>query len=81
MVRFEDGAYMIADAGGKNGIRVNDLLVEEKAKLSDGDQIALGDTVLRYEDASDPNRTNYVNEVKATTRGDQTIVQSPENKE
>jgi len=77
MVRFEDGAYVIANVGGRNGIRVNDLLIEDKAKLTDGDEIALGDTVLKYEDSSDPNRTNYVNEVKAATRNDATIVQTP----
>jgi len=77
MVRFEDGAYVIANVGGKNGIRVNGLLIEEKAKLTNGDEIALGDTVLKYEDSSDPNRTNYVNEVKAATRNDATIVQTP----
>ncbi len=53
------------------------MLIEEKAKLTNGDEIALGETVLKYEDASDPNRTNYVNEVKAATRNDATIVQNP----
>ena len=42
-----DGEYTVEDAGSRNGIRLNGVKVHA-ALLRDGDEIQLGDVVLRY---------------------------------
>ena len=46
----EDGAFHIEDAGSKHGTLVNGNRVEERGRLRSGDEIRIGDTVLRFEE-------------------------------
>lgn len=47
VVRFEDGAYMVADRRSSNGTFVNGISVRSH-RLSPGDQITVGGTVLLF---------------------------------
>ena len=47
-VRRRDGAVWVVDLGSTNGTRVNGAAVRE-APLSDGDEITVGTTTLRFE--------------------------------
>jgi hypothetical protein len=46
-IRFEEGAYLIADLGSTNGVEVNGKRVPE-ARLEDKDRILLGQTELVF---------------------------------
>jgi small-conductance mechanosensitive channel len=49
-ITVEDGAYFVEDSGSKHGTIVNDVKVEKrKVKLRSGDEITVGETVLRFE--------------------------------
>jgi pSer/pThr/pTyr-binding forkhead associated (FHA) protein len=47
VIRREADRYLLTDLGSGNGSRVNDLLVE-RHMLQSGDEIALGDTQMRF---------------------------------
>lgn len=74
MVRFEEGGYVIAIASARNGIKINGAKVVDLARLSEGDQIAMGDTVLQFTE-SGAYKGDAVNQIKAATRNDATIIQ------
>jgi FHA domain/Domain of unknown function (DUF1707) len=46
-LRFESGSWLLVDVGSRNGTRVNGWLVSQ-AHLSDGDELVLGRTRLRF---------------------------------
>jgi small-conductance mechanosensitive channel len=48
-IEHKDGDYLIEDMESKHGIIVNDVKVEKK-KLRSGDEIKIGDSVLRFEE-------------------------------
>lgn len=74
LIRYEGGGHVIAPVEAKNGIKVNDAPIAESSKLSDGDQIKLGDTLLKYVDVDESGLGDGVNELKAATRNDQTLI-------
>lgn len=74
VIRFEDGNYVIAMASARNGIKINGAKIAEQAVLREGDQITLGDSVLQYTELG-AFKGDAVNEIKAATRDDQTLVQ------
>jgi len=56
ITRAPNGGYMLRDTGSLNGSYVNGERVSEKP-LESGDQITLGNTVLRFEDDEDQQNT------------------------
>jgi two-component system, cell cycle response regulator len=44
----ESGAYLIRDLGAGQGTIVNDETLDDDRRLSDGDRIFLGDSVLEF---------------------------------
>jgi len=74
MVRFEEGGYVMAVASARNGIKINGERIEEQARLNEGDQIAMGDTVMQFTELG-AFKGDAVNEIKAATRNDPTIIQ------
>lgn len=48
LVCLRDGRRILVDRGSTNGTFVNGERVEDEVELSDGDRIALGNTVLEY---------------------------------
>lgn len=52
-LRLEAGGASVEDLGSKNGLRVNGVAVERRpCPLRDGDEIAVGETILALVDAS-----------------------------
>jgi hypothetical protein len=47
--RGADGRYRIADSGSTNGTKLNDKPLTQPSELNDGDVIAVGRTLLRFE--------------------------------
>ncbi len=47
-LRWEDGAVVLSDLGSTNGTRVNGVAVRRQ-RLLDGDEVAVGTTVLHFE--------------------------------
>lgn len=74
VIRFENGGYVIAVASARNGVKVNGVRINEQSALSEGDQITLGDTVLQFTELG-AFKGDAVNEIKAVTRDNQTIIQ------
>lgn len=50
-IRSIDGRFVVADLGSTNGTRVNGFPVTGSRELADGDEIAVGSTVIRFEPA------------------------------
>ena len=57
-IRREPGGYAIRDLGAGREISVNDEVLEGEHRLSDGDRIALGDSVLEFSHG-DPVRADF----------------------
>jgi pSer/pThr/pTyr-binding forkhead associated (FHA) protein len=55
-IYFENGAYFIEDLGSVNGTYLDDKAAS-KAKLSHGDQIAIGRNMVIFERHSSPTAT------------------------
>src|SRR6267142_6052098 len=54
IARRPDGVYVL-DAGGKNGTFVNDRRIDEPARLSPGDRVRLGSTLLVFNGTTGSN--------------------------
>src|SRR6185295_1963540 len=54
IARRSDGVYVL-DAGGKNGTFVNDRRIDEPTRLSAGDRVRLGSTLLIFNGTSASN--------------------------
>jgi serine phosphatase RsbU (regulator of sigma subunit)/pSer/pThr/pTyr-binding forkhead associated (FHA) protein len=54
IVKRPDGLFVL-DAGGKNGTFVNDRRIAEPTRLSPGDRVRLGSTLLIFNGATVPN--------------------------
>ena len=44
----EDGGYRIRDLGATNATRLNDARLEGEAALADGDQVTVGESILKF---------------------------------
>jgi pSer/pThr/pTyr-binding forkhead associated (FHA) protein len=67
LIRKEGEQHVIVETKAKNGIFVNGLQVQEKA-LEDGDEIRVGDTVLKYHVEEEPGRTNALQQFRKADR-------------
>lgn len=74
VIKYEDGRHVIEVANARNGVKINGTRIEERAVLSEGDLVTLGDTVLRYTEAG-AAMGNAVNEIKAAGQDSQTLIQ------
>ena len=68
MVRNDSGRYLISAAKALNGVLLNGTEIGGETVLSEGDQIQLGDTVLRFGGPASPDATNAVNHRKVADR-------------
>ncbi len=68
MIRREGDTHIVMLVKALNGIQINGQAVQAEATLSEGDEILLGDTVLRYSTCSDAERANSLFDRKAGGR-------------
>ncbi len=59
---------MISSTQSKNGLLINGEEIVEETCLADGDEVMLGDTVLRYRVDSGGDYTNAVHHRKVADR-------------
>ncbi len=64
VVRLVDGGHAITPTKAKNGVLLNGEPVEGETALRGGDEITLGETVLRFGCENDPDATNAVHHRK-----------------
>jgi pSer/pThr/pTyr-binding forkhead associated (FHA) protein len=75
VVRFAGDSYVIAPVvDARNGVKLNQVKIEVETPLKEGDQVALGDTVLQFTELG-TLKGDAVHELKAATRNDPTIIQ------
>ncbi len=67
LIRQDDDRHVVLETNAKNGISVNGQRCEE-AVLEDGDEIGVGDTILTYFLADDPDRTDAIRQYRAGDR-------------
>lgn len=70
-IDYRDGACWIEDLGSTNKTRVNGKAVEA-VELSDGDQVRLGQTVLKFVAATSPEAAYYEKLAEEATRDPRT---------
>jgi diguanylate cyclase (GGDEF)-like protein len=63
VVEYQEDAYWIKDLGSTNGTRVNDDPVVGPRRLTDGDHIALGGTVIKFT-LVDCREADYLSQVE-----------------
>jgi two-component system, cell cycle response regulator len=63
ILRYREGSYWIEDLGSTNGTQVNGRPVLESYKLSDGDQIFVGRTVMKFT-LVDNTEANYLRQME-----------------
>lgn len=68
MIRQEGESYVIMATKALNGVVINGAAVEGETKLTEGDEIQLGDTVLRYGAPGGADVTNAVHHRKNADR-------------
>ncbi len=68
VVRMGDAGHMISSAQSKNGLLINGEEIAEETRLADGDEVMLGDTVLRYRVDTGSDYTNAVHHRKIADR-------------
>ena len=67
-LRYEAGSWIIVDRGSGNGTLVNGNLEDAPFMLANGDQIEIGNTVFRFEQASAPRRAqSYADDEEMST--------------
>src|SRR5947208_6281751 len=47
-VYFDAGHWYLRDCGGRNGTRVNGTRIDQPVQLSDGQEIAIANTAVRF---------------------------------
>lgn len=67
-IRKENDDYVIVEFKSLNGVYVNGVKIEGQRVLQDGDQIQVGDTVLTFYFADDPEKTDALNKFKLADR-------------
>lgn len=70
-IEFSDGEYWIEDLGSTNHTRINEV-VQEREKLNDGDRIRLGQTVLKFISADNPEAAYHAKVHEAGARDEDT---------
>jgi pSer/pThr/pTyr-binding forkhead associated (FHA) protein len=78
IVRFGEAGHLIAPVKALNGLIINGTSVDVETLLNDGDEITLGDTVLRYTADANNGQTNAVfhqKNVDRPLREDRTMVE------
>jgi pSer/pThr/pTyr-binding forkhead associated (FHA) protein len=68
VVRMGDAGHMISSTQSKNGLLITGEEIAEETRLADGDEVMLGDTVLRYRVDSGGDYTNAVHHRKVADR-------------
>ncbi len=75
ITRAPNGQYMLRDIGSLNGSYVNGDRIAEERTLATGDQITLGNTVLRFED-DDEGLHSRRDRLRNVTMAEGSLVQS-----
>lgn len=60
VIRHHESAHLIMVTKAKNGILINGNEADCEVTLCDGDEITLGDTAMRFDQASSPDQTDAV---------------------
>lgn len=68
LLRCNGETYMITPCKALNGVAINGELIEGEYALKPGDEIAMGDTVLRFAPAESKDRTNALMVRKLASR-------------
>lgn len=68
VVRLTESGHAIAPTKAKNGLLINGTDVSDETLLQDGDELILGETVLRFSVESSPDFTNAVHNRKVADR-------------
>jgi len=68
VIRFSEPNHVVAPMKSMNGVLVNGEEIGTECPLNEGDEITLGDTVLRFSLQSSPDYTNALNKAKITSR-------------
>ena len=67
-IRKQDDDYVVAEFKSLNGVQVNGTKIEGQQVLKDGDQIQIGDALLTFYVADDPEKTDALNKFKLADR-------------
>lgn len=68
MIRHDGTTHVLSPMRSTNPMRLNGQEVENDSPLSDGDEIAIGETVLRFTTQTPSEYTNAVNHRKVASR-------------
>ncbi|MFG0243956.1 MAG: FHA domain-containing protein [Phycisphaerales bacterium JB054] len=68
MIRSDNGRFLIAATKALNGVVINGVASEGETMLQEGDEIQLGDTLLRFGSPASPDVTNAVHHRKVADR-------------
>lgn len=68
VIRLGESGHVIAPTKAKNGLLINGSEITEETVLADGDELTLGDTLLRFSLQSSPDFTNAVHNRKVADR-------------
>lgn len=69
IIRFNETAHVIAPTKAMNGLMINGKAIENETVLNEGDEIMLGNTVIRFSKIqSDDDATNAVHHRKVADR-------------
>lgn len=60
LLRHEGDRFYISPSKALNGIVINGAKIEAETALNEGDEIVLGDTMLRFTHSTDPAASNAV---------------------
>jgi len=68
VIRMTETGHSVAPTKAMNGLLINGDEIAEETALKDGDELTLGDTVLRFSLDSSPGYTNAVHHRKIADR-------------
>jgi pSer/pThr/pTyr-binding forkhead associated (FHA) protein len=68
VIRMGETGHVVAPTKAKNGLFVNGNEISDETLLNEGDEIKLGDTVLRFSLHVSPEHTNAVHHRKVADR-------------
>ncbi len=67
-IRGDDPGHVIVEMKSRNGIYINGTKISGQKRLENGDRIQVGNTILVYQEADDPDRTNALNKYRQAGR-------------